>query len=741
MDLGGTWVAAPGGGGAVLGFPDEGFDDADWVTVEVPGHWGRVAGLADASSVRYRRRFNQQAPAAGERRWLVLEGVLYQGDVWLNGGYLGDVEGYFMAHQFEVTEAMAGRGEHLLALEVSCPARSSDISGGHTLGSLGQASELLPPGNPGGVWGPVRVVSTGSVRILDLRVATVGASEQRAVVTLQADLDAADAGLVWLHTSIGEIDHVGDHVLAAGLNQVEWRVVVPRPRRWWPHQLGDQPQYEVSVEARTGDGRLSDRRQVRTGLREVRMDRWQFSVNGVRLFLKGTSFGPASPWWAEVDEADMRRDVELAKDAGLDLIRVFGHVAPPALYDAADEAGMLIWQDLPLIGPFPRGSREAITDCARAAVCTVGAHPSVILWCGHVDPFGDNAGERGGNVPGTARRGPGRAPEAGSGETGLSLARQLAVHQRPSWNLSVLDRSVKRELERRDPSRPVVAYSGVLPHLPRLDGTDTHLWLGWKRGNERDLEQLAARWPKAVRFVSQFGAQSPPADLTSISPVDSTSPDDSDAEGSPQAWLDSHWPNLDWAGLARDHGFDAAAMNRHVPPRDHTSPAEWQEAAWAYQAMLVRRHIETLRRLKYRPAGGFCHHFFADSHPAVSTALLDWQRWPKPAYDALAKACQPVIVVADRLPTELTPGTELEIGVHVVSDRQEPVVGLQVEATLEWPGDRQTWTWTGAVGSDECVLVGTLTWRVPNASGPTSLHLHLSGPTQATNRYDAVIFG
>ena len=74
--------------------------------------------------------------------------------------------------------------------------------------------------------------------------------------------------------------------------------------------------------------------------------------------------------------------MELAKDAGLDLIRVFGHVAPPALYDAADEAGMLIWQDLPLIGPFPRGSREAITDCARAAVGTVGAHPSVILWCG-----------------------------------------------------------------------------------------------------------------------------------------------------------------------------------------------------------------------------------------------------------------------------------------------------------------------------------------------------------------------
>ena len=703
MDLGGTWAAAPGGG-ALSGFPDDGFDDSDWVSVDVPGHWGRVSELADAGAVRYRHRFNQQPPAAGERRWLVFEGLLYQADVWLNGSYLGDVEGYFMAHQFDVTEAMAGGRDHLLALELSCPPRSADISEGHMLGSLGQAPELLPPGNSGGLWAPVRMDSTGEVRILELRVGTESATDHRAVVALQADLDAARAGLVRLHTTIGnadsgEVEHTGDHVLAAGLNHVEWRVEVPEPCRWWPHQLGDQPFYNVTVEAGTTQGGLSDRRRVRTGLRAVQMDNWQFSVNGVRMFLKGTSFGPATPWWAEANETELRRDVELAKEAGLNLIRVYGHVAPPPLYDAADEAGMMIWQDLPLLGPFPRGNRDAATDCARAAVGAVGAHPSVILWCGHVDPLGDSA-----DLP-----------------SQQGIARRLATHQRPSWNLSVLDRSVKRELERRDPTRPAVAYSGVLPHLPRLDGTDTHLWLGWKRGQERDLEQFAARWPRAVRFVSQFGAQSPPQEMPLLSP--------------------QTWPDLDWAGLAREHGLDAAAMNRQVPPREHTTLEGWQEAAWAYQAMLVRRHIETLRRLKYRPAGGFCQHFFADSHPSVSTALLDWQRWPKPAFESLAKACQPVIVMADRLPAELTPGDELSIGVHVVSDHREPVVGLHAEAILEWPGGSQTWSWEGAVGRDECVLVGTLHWRVPDASGPAALHLRLTGPVEASNRYDAVIFG
>ena len=98
-------------------------------------------------------------------------------------------------------------------------------------------------------------------------------------------------------------------------------------------------------------------------------------------------------------------------------------------------------------------------------------------------------------------------------------------------------------------------------------------------------------------------------------------------------------------------------------------------------------------------------------------------------------------MVADRLPAELAAGDQLKIGIHVVSDRQEPVTGLQVEASLQWPGGRQTWNWTGTVGSDECVLVGTVNWRVPDASGPAALHLHLTGPVEAANRYDAVIFG
>jgi hypothetical protein len=56
----------------------------------------------------------------------------------------------------------------------------------------------------------------------------------------------------------------------------------------------------------------------------------------------------------------------------------------------------------------------------------------------------------------------------------------------------------------------VVAASGVQPHLPTLEGTDSHLRFGWGRGSERDLEGFAATLPRMVRFVGSFGSQSVP---------------------------------------------------------------------------------------------------------------------------------------------------------------------------------------------------------------------------------------
>jgi beta-mannosidase len=537
------------------------------------------------------------------------------------------------------------------------------------------------------------------VRIRHLRVLCREATAEQAVVGVRAVLDAAEAGTVEVRTTVAGIEVVETHTLAAGENQLTWIAVVPQPDLWWPHALGDQPLHgvdvEVSVPASDEDGApllLSDRRSRRVGFRQVAMRGWTASVNGERLFLKGATYLPTRAALAEATPEEVRADVARSVEAGLDALRVHSHIGHPELYEAADEAGLLLWQDLPLHGGYARTLRKQAMRQAREAVDLLGHHPSVAIWCGHDEPFPVEVDPALGPVP------------ASIGKTALR-------QQVPSWNASVLDRSIKRMLQRQDGTRPVVAHSGVAPHPPKLDGTDTHLTFGWGGGDERQLPAFARLLPRFVRFVSELGAASVPVTDDFVSATT--------------------WPDLDWDRLVAGHGLQRRLFERHVPPSAFGSYEEWRAATQEHQARVVRRQVEELRRLKYRPTGGALVHTLADAQPAVSAALLDHERVPKPAWDALVAACRPVIVVADQLPEHVHPGDALALDVHVVSDLRTPLDEVTATIRATWPGGEHTWRARGAVGADTCVRVTTIQLVVPDVSGPLRVDLALADATGA----------
>ena len=107
--------------------------------------------------------------------------------------------------------------------------------------------------------------------------------------------------------------------------------------------------------------------------------------------------------------------------------------------------------------------------------------------------------------------------------------------------------------------------------------------------------------------------------------------------------------------------------------------------------------IETLRRLKYRPTGGFCFSSLNDSAATISSSILDHERRPKVAYDAVAAACATVLVTADPLPADVTPGDRVDLDVHVVSDRRDPIDFAVVDAVASWSGGHQRWRFGGPV--------------------------------------------
>ena len=488
--------------------------------------------------------------------------------------------------------------------------------------------------------------TTGPVRVRHCRLRCPQADVERATLAVRVVLDSDEPRSVTLRTWVARVtdetppppsptdtdeDVVEaeleravvvierDHPLATGENRIEFTVPVPDPDLWWPRALGDQPLYDVGLDVLVDD-EISDRHRWRTGLRQVRLDDFVATVNGERLFLKGVSVGPTRELLAEATPEEVAADIALAADAGLDLVRVHGHIARPELYDEADRRGVLLWQDLPIQWALQRQAKASARDLARHAVDELAHHPSLLVWCAHHEPWGNDPRTWRDGEPSAVRR---------------AALRWKLGQALPSWNRSILDRSVAETLAASDRSRPVIAHSGVWPHLPQLSGTSTHLWAGWRWGRTADLARLLRWWPRLGRFVAEFGAQAPAGDGSLL-----------DLDGDAAA----RWPDLDWSDLSDRYALELGPVRRQVPPEAHPSLADWTAAAQAHQAEVVRRHVETLRRLKYRPTGGFAAFALADPAPAATAALLDHERTPKPAWEAFVAACAPTIAVLDELP-------------------------------------------------------------------------------------------
>jgi beta-mannosidase len=707
VDLSGTWRAAEADEELRRSFAAADLDDqcVAWQNVEVPGHWRSQDAFAGSDGpMLYRRRFEAPRPGHDTRAWLVFDGLFYQSDVWLDDEYVGDTEGYFTPHAFDVSGALRARSEHLLGVELAC-GRESDLTAKRNLTGVFQHWDCLDPDwNPGGIWRPVRLEHTGPVRICFLRARCTSAEVESAVVALRAGLHSDRACQVELRTIVGGVEQCTEHPLAEGPNQLDWTVTVPYPQLWWPHALGAQPLHILQVEVDL-DGVNSHRVDRRIGLRSLEWHDWTLSVNGERMFLKGANQGPTRMALGEASAEELVADVRLAREAGIDLLRLHGHISRPELYDAADEMGMLVWQDLPLQWGYARTVRRQAMRQAEAAVDLLAHHPSIALWCAHneplaIEPLLEHVRTR--------------------SDMMRVMGRYAAMQQLPNWNKTVLDRSLAKVLREADGTRPVLAASGLLPR-PGSGGGDTHLYFGWYHGEERQLAALCRAMPRLARFVSEFGAQAVPS-------------------GDVEFCEPERWPDLDWSRLARSHNLQKARFDRYVAPDDYASFEEWRDATQAYQAEVIKHHVETLRRLKYRPTGGFCLFAFADGHPGVTWAVLDHERTPKAGYGALVDACRPVIVVAERLPGRVVPGDALALDVHVVSDLRTPLDTAVVSARFSWPGGDHRWRWQGEVGADDCVRVGTIQFVVPDTEtpGPLSLDLQMqAGSVEATNHYEA----
>ena len=159
-------------------------------------------------------------------------------------------------------------------------------------------------------------------------------------------------------------------------------LVVPRPRLWSP----DDPNlYELVASLDSGD-QLTER----VGLRSFEARDGKLWLNGLPFHMRGAldqAYWPDTLYTVPSDE-EIEREIRLAKEMGLNLLRK--HIKPedPRYLDACNRLGMLIWAEPANPSRFTDTSRAAIRRDLFEMVERDFNQPCVVIWSLYNEDWG-----------------------------------------------------------------------------------------------------------------------------------------------------------------------------------------------------------------------------------------------------------------------------------------------------------------------------------------------------------------
>ena len=427
----------------------------------------------------YRVIFDAPENTSGKQIRLLLNGINYRAEVFLNGKKLGNIDGAFIRGEFDIT-SLIKKEKNILAVHISPPdnpgipheqsmIEGQGLNGGQL--SLDGPTFIASMGwdwIPGirdrnsGIWQDVRLKIGGDVVIGDPHVITdlpLPDTTQALIKIITPIKNLTDKPVQGtLYASFEGVNIQQPYQLRA---QEEKEIIfdpkefealrLKNPKLWWPNGYGAHPLYRLELKAAVGS-EFSDLKKCRFGIRELsyelmvysekkgnhriaytpadidnggnpifdyenvvkvgdpKLNRtipslykdvdedkvfeplsnddpveqfFVFRVNGVRIFIKGGTFG--------MDDAMKRISrekfipyFELHRDAHFNLIRNWtGESTEELFYELADEYGMLVWNDFWITtddtvepNDYPLFMRNA-TDVVRR----FRTHPSIAIWC------------------------------------------------------------------------------------------------------------------------------------------------------------------------------------------------------------------------------------------------------------------------------------------------------------------------------------------------------------------------
>jgi len=364
------------------------FDDSDWKPVDLPHDWAIELPFTNDPALLskgfyplgrnypstsigwYRRVFEMPDSDAGKRISLEFDGAYRETTVVFNGFYIGQHSGGYDPFRFDVTDFANPGGRNVLLVRVD--ATESD-------GWFYEGAGIYRH-----VWlvktHPVHVKQWGTLVRSEIEPGAATLSIRTEVVNEGKGDDQASANARVVSTVLDPRNKaVGKMVTAtvaipAGSEQAyEQKMTVSQPKLW---SLEDRNLYMLVTEVRVG-GDVVDRYETIFGVRTIKFDAQKgLFLNGKPVKVKGTcnhqdhaGLGAALP--DAVQYYRMRKLQEMGSNA----LRTSHNPPTPALLDACDDLGMLVFDETRMMSSNPEGLSQFENLVRRDR-----NHPSVFMW-------------------------------------------------------------------------------------------------------------------------------------------------------------------------------------------------------------------------------------------------------------------------------------------------------------------------------------------------------------------------
>lgn len=360
------------------GFPQE--TKALTKTIEVPGEWvmqGYEVGKDTPAA--YHRTFLLPESMKGKRIKLRFDGVYSDCTVYINGNEAGGHIGGFTPFELDVTKRVRTDAENHLALTVQNESLADTMASGsqyacHQLGGISGKVTLFAL--------PLINVSSLSIRTdldadyrdaalnVELEIANEGVSAERATVAFT--LTGPAGKTLPLDDSQAVIKSIG----AGKTLTVSKSFSVSDPKKW---DCENPNLYTLSVKLSSGHLIVK-----KFGFKETEVKGNQLYVNGKPVKLRGCNRHEVHPLRGRSLEGDLwRRDVELFRNANINLIRTCHYPPAEELLEAADELGIFVEVE----GPFcwewkskdPTHLKTTVQQNMEMVIRDRN-HPSVLCW-------------------------------------------------------------------------------------------------------------------------------------------------------------------------------------------------------------------------------------------------------------------------------------------------------------------------------------------------------------------------